>query len=88
VVAILFISFQGGGSDISCIIFADQGSQYNHFVTISMNSPGIIHVTRLNIVDAALTVIFIMWQRVCRFSLWLKRRPTVYHWQYETMQHV
>jgi hypothetical protein len=52
----------GGGSDIVCIIFAEKGSQYNHYVTISMNSPGIIHVARLKIVDAPLTIIFIMQQ--------------------------
>jgi len=42
----------GGGSDIGCIIFADKGSQYNHYVTISMNSPGIINIASLKIVDA------------------------------------
>jgi hypothetical protein len=43
VVAISFASFLADSSNIVCIIFADNRSQYNHSITISMNSPGIIH---------------------------------------------
>jgi hypothetical protein len=85
---ILIESFLGGGSDSVCIIFAEKGSEYNDYVMISMNSPGIIPVTSLKLVDALLTLIFMMQQRVCRVTFWPKRRPIVYLWQYGTMQHV
>jgi len=52
VVAILYASFFSGCSNIICIIFADKGSQYDHYATTLMNSPGIIHVARLKIIDA------------------------------------
>jgi len=55
-------SFLDGGSDIICIIFAEKGSQYNHYVTLSMNSPGMIHVASPKIVDSLLTLIFMMLQ--------------------------
>jgi hypothetical protein len=72
--------FLGGGSDIVCLMFAEKGSQYTYSVTISMNSLGIIHVRSLKIIDAQLTLIFMMRQRICRVSVLLKRRPTVYLW--------
>jgi len=62
VVAILFASFFGGGSDIVCIIFAEKGSKYTLSLKISMNSPGIIHLTSLKIADALLTLVLIMRQ--------------------------
>jgi len=51
VVAISFASFFGGGSDIVCTIFADKRSQYNLYVPISINSPGIFAVRSLKITD-------------------------------------
>jgi hypothetical protein len=71
VVAISFASFLGGGSDIVCTMFAEKGSQYTHSVTILMSSPGIIHVTSLKMVDALLTHIFMMRQRLYRVPFWL-----------------
>jgi len=81
-------TFLGGGSDIVCIIFAEKGSQCDYYVTISINSPGIIHVASLEIVDAPLTLIFMMRQPVCRLPFQFKRRPIVSLLQYGTMQHV
>jgi len=81
-------SFLGSGSDIICIIFAKNGSEYDYYVTIMMNSTGIIYVASPKIVDALLTLIFMMRQRVCRLPFHLKRRPIVYLWQYGTMQDV
>jgi hypothetical protein len=62
VVAIAFASLLEGGSDIVSIIFTKKGSKYNHSVTISMNTPGIIHGTSLKIIFALLTLIFMMRQ--------------------------
>jgi len=72
VVALSSASFFGGGSDITCIIFADKGSQYDRYVTILMNSPRIIDVVSPKNVDALLTLIFMMWQQVCRLPFLLK----------------
>jgi len=77
-----------GGSDNLCIIIADGGSQYDHYVTISLNSPGINHVASLKIVDVPLTLIFMMRQRVCRLPFQQKERPIVYLWQYGTMEDI
>jgi hypothetical protein len=88
VVAISFASFLGGRIGIVCIIFADNESQYNHYVIISMNSPGMIQVTSLKIVDAVLMLILMMRQRVCRLPVLLKGRPMIYLWQYGTMQQI
>jgi hypothetical protein len=71
-----------------CIIFAKKDSQYTYSETISMNSLGIIHVTSLKIIDALLTLIFMMQQRVCRVSFLLKRHPIVYLWRRGTIQHL
>jgi hypothetical protein len=49
-----------GGIDIVCISFAETGRQYNHYVTISMNSSGIIHVTSLQIFDALLMLVLMI----------------------------
>jgi len=69
-------------------MFAEKGSQYDHSVTISINSPGIIHVASLKIVDAPLMLIFMMRQLVYRLPFQLTRRPIVCLWQYGTMHHV
>ena len=58
-------SLSGGGGNIFFIIFSEKCSQYNHYVMISMNSPGIIHSTSLKIVDAALSLILMMQQLMC-----------------------
>jgi hypothetical protein len=59
VVAILSASFLGNGSDSvwNFFFFADNASQYNHYVTILMNSPGIMHGARLKIVDTPMSLI-------------------------------
>ena len=54
----------GGGSDIVYIIFAEKDGQCDQYVTIPMNSPGIIHFASLKIVHAPLTLIFMMRQQV------------------------
>jgi hypothetical protein len=61
-----------------CSIFAETGSPSNHYVTISKSSPGIIHDTSQKIVDARLTLIFIMPQQVCCVPFWVNRRSIVW----------
>jgi len=67
--------------DINSISFAENGSQHDQYVTISMNSPGTLHVTSLKVVDVPLKVIFLMPQWVCRLPFSLKWCPRVYFWQ-------
>jgi len=80
VVAISFASFLGDGSDIVWIIFADNGSQYNHYVTISMNSPGIIHGARLKIVDAPIWLTSnILTVIECSITVWYETNNDYWH---------
>jgi hypothetical protein len=68
--------------------FAETDSQYNHYVTILKSYPGIIHVTSLKMIDAPLTIIFMMPQRVCRIPFWLNRRLIVFLWRCGMLQHL
>jgi hypothetical protein len=63
------------------IIFAEQDSHYNEYVTILMNSPGIVRIASQKIVDAPLALIVRMQQQVYRLPCLLKRHPIVYLWQ-------
>jgi hypothetical protein len=60
------------------MIFASKRSQYDHYVTISINSSGIFHVSSLVIIHALLTLIFIMQQLVYRLPFQLQSRLLVY----------
>ena len=80
VVARSFTSLLGDGSDIVCIIFADNRSRYNHYVTISMNSPWIIHGGRLKIVDALMRLTLnILTLIVCSIAVWYESNNDYWH---------
>ena len=79
-VAISFPSCVGNGSNIVWIIFTDNGIKYNHYVTIWMNSPAIMHGARLKIVDAPMRLTSnIQTVIVCSITVWHESNNDYWH---------
>jgi hypothetical protein len=73
-------SFSWWGREHLTLPFAYEGSQYFIYDYVQPITHKITQDTWQRIVDAPLTLIFIMGQGVCHFLFWLYRQPTLHLW--------
>jgi len=79
-------SFSGDRSDVDASIFGFKGCQYFDYVSQRPCPLLIIRLTRPKIIDAALTRISRMGQRLCHYPLYPEKPPLQSLWKDVTMQ--